>query len=316
MTLTTVACAVCGGTDFKLVYPATIADPEADPALYYSSSRSLAGYLDIVRCRQCGLLLTNPRDDDATLARVYATLEDATYDVEDDNRLRTARAFLEWVERFQPQRGHLLDVGCASGMFVAVADRAGWQVTGLEVSRWAIERAQARCPQANFVTGLLEEQHLAPANFEAITLWDVLEHVHSPGEAIQHVSEWLTPQGWLFLNVPDEGSWVARSMGRRWVLLLREHLWYFSRETLAELLAQHGFELVHARANWVHFSVTNVLVRLSQYPGWVGRLTKRLSQQRWLRRIVVRFPMGEITVAARRTAGQPGQATTLDTAGG
>ena len=60
-------------------------------------------------------------------------------------------------------------------------------------------------------------------------------------------------------------------MGRRWVLLLREHLWYFSRDTLAALLAQQGFELVHARANWVHFSVTNVLVRLAQYPGWFGR---------------------------------------------
>ena len=143
---------------------------------------------------------------DATLARVYAALQDATYDVEDDNRLRTARAFLGWVERYQPQRGRLLDVGCASGMFVAVADQAGWQVTGLEVSSWAIERAQQRCPRATFVTGLLEDQRFAPASFDVITLWDVLEHVHSPREAVQRVSEWLTPQGWLFLNVPDAQS--------------------------------------------------------------------------------------------------------------
>jgi 2-polyprenyl-3-methyl-5-hydroxy-6-metoxy-1,4-benzoquinol methylase len=300
MTLTTVPCAVCGGTDFTLLYPATISDPEADPALYYSSSRTLAGYLDVVRCRQCGLLMTNPRDDDATLARVYAALQDATYDVEDDNRMRTARAFLKWVEHFQSQPGRLLDVGCASGMFVAVADQSGWHVTGLEVSSWAIERAQQRCPRGTFVTGLLEDQHFAPASFDAITLWDVLEHVHSPREAVRQVSEWLTPQGWLFLNVPDAQSWVARLMGRRWVLLLREHLCYFSRDTLAALLSQQGFELVHARANWVHFSLTNVLVRLAQYPGWFGRLARRAAGQSWLRRIVVRFPMGEITVAARR----------------
>jgi 2-polyprenyl-3-methyl-5-hydroxy-6-metoxy-1,4-benzoquinol methylase len=305
MTLTTVPCAVCGGSDFTLVYPATITNPEADPAAYYSSSRTRAGYLDTVRCRRCGLLLTNPRDDEATLARVYAALEDATYDVEDDNRLRTARAFLQWVEYFQPQRGRLLDAGCASGMFVAAADQAGWQVTGLEVSSWAIERARERCPRAVFFTGLLEGQHFAPATFDAITLWDVLEHVHSPRAALQQVCEWLTPDGWLFLNVPDEQSWVARLMGKRWVLLLREHLWYFSRETLAQLLAQEGFELVRARSNWVHFSVSNVLVRLSQYPGRLGRLAKHLARQGWLRRIVVRFPMGEITIAARRAPQTP-----------
>jgi 2-polyprenyl-3-methyl-5-hydroxy-6-metoxy-1,4-benzoquinol methylase len=300
MTLITVPCAVCGGMDFALIYPATILDPEADPALYYSSSRTLAGYLDVVRCRRCGLLMTNPRDDDATLARVYAALQDATYEVEDDNRQRTARGFVKWIAHFQSRPGRLLDVGCASGMFVAVADRAGWQVTGLEVSSWAIEQARQRCPHATFVTGLLEDQHFAPASFDAITLWDVLEHVHSPHEAIRQIGEWLTPQGWLFLNVPDAHSWVARLMGRRWVLLLREHLWYFSRDTLAALLAQQGFELIHARANWVHFSLINVLVRLAQYPGWLGRLAQRAAGQRWLRRCMVRFPMGEITIAARR----------------
>lgn len=60
------------------------------------------------------------------------------------------------------------------------------------------------------------------------------------------------------------------------------------------------FELVHVRSNRVHFSLTNVLVRLSQYPGWVGRFAGRMSRQAWPRRIMVRFPMGEITVAARR----------------
>ena len=93
--------------------------------------------------------------------------------------------------------------------------------------QWAIEQARQRCPRAAFVTGLLEDQHFAPASFDVITLWDVLEHVHSPREAVQQVSEWLTPQGWLFLNVPDAHSWVARLLGRRWVLLLREHCGIF-----------------------------------------------------------------------------------------
>ncbi len=74
MTLITVPCAVCGGTDFTLVYPAAVVDPEADLALYYSSSWMLVRYLNVMRCRRYSLLMTNPRDDDATLAGVYAAV--------------------------------------------------------------------------------------------------------------------------------------------------------------------------------------------------------------------------------------------------
>ena len=299
MSLINVPCAVCGGTDFTLIYPATIADPAADPALYYSSSRAQAGHLDIVRCTHCGLLLTNPRDDDETLAQVYAALQDATYDREDHNRRRTAQIFLDLIAQYHaPAR--LLDVGCATGLFVSVAQQAGWQVTGLEVSSWAVAQAQKRCPQANYVVGLLEEIDFPAGSFDAVTLWDVLEHVPSPAEALLRVRRWLKPDGWLFLNLPDAGSHSARWLGRRWVLLLREHLWYFDSATIAQLLQHNDFELICTKANWVHFSLKNVLMRLAQYPGLIGRVAVGLARLRIGQRINIRFPMGEMQVVARR----------------
>ena len=118
MTLTTVPCAICGGTLFAPVYPGTIAQPETAPERYYSSSRALTGYLPIVRCRQCGLLLTNPRDDEATLQHIYASLADTVYAAEDANHRRAARAQLALVARRGPPPATLLDVGCATGVFV------------------------------------------------------------------------------------------------------------------------------------------------------------------------------------------------------
>ena len=300
MTLITVSCAVCGNQRFSLVYPATIADPAADPALFYSSSRARAGHLDIVRCMDCGLLLTNPRDDDATLARVYAGLQDAVYDFEEENRRRTAQAFFALVHQFHPQPARLLDIGCASGLFVEVAARSGWKVSGLEASRWAVNQAQQRAPQATFVTGMLEDISFPIASFEVVTLWDVLEHVRSPRETLLRVRDWLTPDGWLFFNVPDADSRPARWMGKRWVLLLREHLWYFSLPTLTRLVQQCSLELVYTRSNVVHFSVANVLGRLAQYSGVAGRAAQHLSRWKIMRQLRVRFPMGEMNVVVRR----------------
>lgn len=304
MSLTTAPCAVCEGTSFTLVYPRTIQDVDADPALYYSSSRQRAGYLDIVRCASCGLLLTNPRDDDQTIARVYRLLHDTTYDGEDDNRRRTARAFLDLVQRHSGRDGRrggrLLDIGCATGVFTAIAHEAGWDATGVEASAWAVARAKQRCPDATFVQGLLEDVDLPPGRFDAVTLWDVLEHVRSPIETLSRARAWLAaPHGRLYLNLPNAGSLTARGMGRRWVLLLREHLWYFDPATMARLLQKAGFELIETRPNSVQFSVKNVLTRAAQYQGLTGRLAGRFADVPMMRRVHIRFRMGEMQVVAR-----------------
>jgi 2-polyprenyl-3-methyl-5-hydroxy-6-metoxy-1,4-benzoquinol methylase len=304
MSLTTAPCAVCEGTSFTLVYPRTIQDVDADPALYYSSSRQRAGYLDIVRCASCGLLLTNPRDDDQTLARVYRSLHDTTYDGEDENRRRTARAFLDLVQKHNSREGRgagrLLDIGCATGVFVSVARDAGWTATGVEASAWAVARAKQRCPDATFVQGLLEDVDLPRAGFDAVTLWDVLEHVRSPVETLSRARAWVAERhGRLYLNLPNAGSLTARGMGRNWVLLLREHLWYFDPATMARLLHRSGFELIETRPNSVHFSVKNVLTRAAQYQNLTGRLAGKLADVPAMKRVQVRFRMGEMQVVAR-----------------
>ncbi len=298
MTLITVPRAVCGGATFAPDNAATLLNPDSDPAAYFSSSRSKAGHLPIVRCVQCGLMMTNPRDDDETLRRIYAALQDEVYDAEEGNRRRTALDHLALVQARANPPGRLLDVGCATGMFVCAAQQAGWQAVGLEASAWAVARARERCPQAMFVAGPLEEAAFAEESFAVVTLWDVLEHVRSPIETLCRAHRWLVPGGWLFLNLPNADSWIATLMGKRWVLLLREHLWYFSPTTMERLLRQCGFELIHTRPNFVRFSLANVAGRLAQYPA--ARAAQRLAKVQWLRRPVIRFPMGEMNVVARK----------------
>jgi SAM-dependent methyltransferase len=299
MTLVVVPCIVCGGTAFKAVYPGTIGAVDVDIGLYFGSSRVRAGHLPIVRCSHCGLLMENPHDDNATLAEVYATHEDSVYELEYENRRQGALTHLALVSAFCPTPGRLLDLGCASGTFVSLAQQAGWQATGLDPSRWMVECGRARCPAATFVASTLEEASFEKSSFDVITLWDVLEHVPSPSHTLQRVRSWLVPNGSLFLSVPNAGSVVARLMRSRWVLLLREHLWYFSPRTVSLLLSQSGFEIVQTRPKLVQFSVANILRRFAQYPGALSGLSSHLSTVPACKRIWLRFPIGEMNVVAR-----------------
>jgi SAM-dependent methyltransferase len=285
------------------VYPGTIAPAEPrDPAVYFSSSRRVAGYLPIVRCVRCGLIMTSPRDDDVTLGRIYSALEDRSDDEEEAARGRNLVDELALVERYPGPPGRLLDVGCGTGRFVCAARKAGWEATGVDASAWAVATAEARCPGARFRAGLLPEVDFPAGSFDVVTLWNVLEHLPRPVETLGRIRSWLSRDGWLLLSLPNADSRIARLMGKRWVLLLREHLWYFSPATIAALLSRSGFVLAAARPKLVSFSVARIVRRLAQDPGAAGTAAARLAAVGALRRLTVRFPVGEMYVVARRAS--------------
>ncbi len=303
MTTSLSPCGLCGGSTFRTIYPGTISDPDQRPEQYYASSRTVAGYLPIVQCQNCGLVMTNPRDDAATLAAIYANLADEVYDAEEQNRQRVARQRIRLIAGCATQAApRLLDLGCATGIFAGAAQAAGWQAHGLEPSAWAIRQARQRFPAVAFSQGKIEDAVFSPGSFDVITLWDVLEHVPEPALTLKKIHPWLAEDGWLLINVPDIASLPARLMGKHWVLMLREHLWYFSPATLEKLLEQCGYQMIETRANTVWFSLGNIFRRLAQYSAKPAgkRPPGRRKGAGWLDSISIQFPMGELTVMARK----------------
>jgi 2-polyprenyl-3-methyl-5-hydroxy-6-metoxy-1,4-benzoquinol methylase len=302
MSLVTVPCAICRSTTFDRVYSATISE-EVGRVQHFGSSRTHAGHLDIVRCIRCGLVMSNPQDDSYTLATIYTSLKDEAYERESENRHHSARRQLGLVRAHQLRKGRLLDVGCASGIFASTAHEQGWRVTGIDPSDWMIARARARCPEPTFIASGFQDVSFPARAFDVITMWDVLEHLPSPLMTLTQVRQWLAPDGLLFLSVPNVGSWSARLFRRRWVLLLREHLWYFSPPTMARLLSEAGFAVVRTRTKFVRFSLANIFGRVGQYSASCESLAAGLSSARMLQRVSVRFPIGEMEVAARVARG-------------
>src|SRR5438093_143180 len=136
--------------------------------------------------------------------------------------------------------GALLDVGSALGFFVRAARARGWDARGIERSAWAAERAAASgvpVVHGDFLTAAL-----APASFAAVTMLDVLEHTADPRAYVRRARALLRPGGVLAIETADLASPFARLAGRRYHFFTPpNHLTYFTRATLARLLAEEGF---------------------------------------------------------------------------
>jgi len=207
----------------------------------------------MVRCRRCGLMYLRPRPTPEAIGRFYPpdyapfrpAVEDERWAVMRWMRRRKLAQRRELVERYSGRtRGRLLDVGCSTGLFLHEMALAGWQAQGVELTPSAVRYARERFGLQVF-EGMLEDAPLADRAFDAVTFWDVLEHVYSPADALARSAALLAPGGLVAINVPNWDSLDRRLFGRHWQGFdPPRHLYVFTRATLEALLRRAGFDPV------------------------------------------------------------------------
>lgn len=269
--------------------------------------RELVGELGVDRCDGCGLMSVHPFPTAADLATLY---DDAYFANDSDGELgyesyaafrpaldRTFLTNLGLLTRYV-QHGRLLELGCAEGYFLAHANAHGFDVEGIELAAGAATRA-AQLSGAPVHAGSLETFPQAPATYDVIAAWDVIEHVADPAAALDRCAALLKPGGWFAATVPDPDSWTHGLLGRKWFgwNALREHPVYFPRATLKRALEARGFA-VRFHRRWAWYAPLHWL--LQSLP--LGSITAPLSRALRFGRCMVPFPwINQIVIAQRGT---------------
>jgi SAM-dependent methyltransferase len=267
-----VACPVCREATTQIYLDQE--DLALDPSII-GSSRKPASPGRILRCRSCRFAFRQLRSSPEQLRELYRQMDPTLYESEVRGRKRTAKSHLRIVERHL-RPGRLLDVGCASGLFLLQAQEAGWNVTGIEPNNSLCQDARANLEGAGDVQCATLEMADLQSGFDAVTLWDVLEHVPDPPGFLQYCRALLRPGGYLFLNVPDLDSRQARILGPRWPLFLPEHLNYFNRASLSSCAERAALRPVQFGRRRAWFSVSYVAYRVGQHDIPGSRLLRQI----------------------------------------
>ena len=191
------------------------------------------------------------------------------------------RNFAARLARLESHRapGRLLDVGAAYGICLKVARARGWRSMGVEIAAECASAAE-RFAGVPVVAGDFLAVDLA-GPFDAITMFDVLEHFRDPGACVARALALLAPGGVLLIETGDLGSWWARMLGDAWYFLdPPQHLSYFTARGLLRFLEGRGFappDRPERAGRWV--SLANVAFKLSHHAptGALRRLAGRVA---------------------------------------
>ena len=251
---------------------------------------------DIYGCDNCQLKFVWPRPQN--LAAVYQQ----KYFIKNDSYSRFG--YTNYNEDKEPMRSvfeqelqkleqkitgrKLFDVGAATGFFLDLAKKRGWQTAGCEISEYASQQAQNQGHK--IYQGSLASLAL-PADHDLITMWDVLEHVPDPVAQLNKANKILVKGGYLLINTIDADSCWARCWGKKWNMIIPpEHLNFFSRKSLDYLLLANGFVVEENRKLAKKFSLAYIFKVLFEWQNFIiWQKLSRIFNNKFWRRFSIRI---------------------------
>lgn len=263
------------------------------------------------RCLECGFVQIRHEPSPQRLDRIYSDAYFASAKYRDARALAMENARrLRLVDRFVPAGARVLDAGCATGDFIAAA--AGrYEMYGLDLSAFAVALARTKNPgtAARIHAGRLEDAPFADVRFDAICLWDVIEHLWDPVAVTRYLVAHLNVGGHLLLSTPAIDAPLARLTGRYWPFMTPpEHMGFHGRRSFAAMfpgrvpadIVSHARHGKWANVAFIGYKIGRVAPRW--FPAWPATIL----QSPPLRGLNLYVPTGDIQyLAVRARAAAP-----------
>ncbi|MBK5229545.1 MAG: class I SAM-dependent methyltransferase [Thermoleophilia bacterium] len=279
-------------------WPATFDVGAFTPEIYSARRMPDRVHYRVVECDSCGLVRSDPVLDDDVVSVLYAQ---STFDYDDElEGLRaTYGAALARLEGCVQNRDGILDIGCGNGFVLKVALDRGWKnVRGVEPSAHAIEQA-SNPVRDGIVEDVMREGLFEPESLDAVTLFQVLDHIADPVGLLRACHRALRPGGAILAFNHNVTAWSAKLLGERSPIVDIEHTYLYDPETMRRLFAKAGFVDIAVEPVRNTYSIA-YLAQLVPLPGSLKtRAIDWLRSGRFGRRQLT-VPLGNLCLIARR----------------
>lgn len=206
---------------------------------------------NISSCNDCGFKFTNPIPSLNTLGDYYKSEEYISHSNTKKGlvsnmyhavRNYTLKGKLKLLNSLV-SRGTILDYGCGTGMFLEVCKKDGWNSIGIEPDLGASAIAKNSGTKIYNSKEELQEND-NKTQFDAISLWHVLEHVVDLKNTVSVLNSRLKEKGVMIIALPNHRSHDSLYYDRFWAAYdLPRHLYHFDKSSISKLMNEFGYTL-------------------------------------------------------------------------
>jgi len=242
-------CMICGSEEYKVLH---YYHSEYYPHNEYETS-SWDGRqkvdLQIVKCKKCGLIYTNPAFRIDALHLVYP--EDIVKQLDAQKLLRSAKwdLIIDKLKKYLTDGAVICDIGTRYGALVQKLSNIGFDAFGIEYNQGYVNHAK-EIGFENIYQGTIDNlQDVMAKNsigrVNAFIMDDVLEHLTDPVKDLKALAQCQGHGDFLFLRQMSVDLLGYKCFGKDWYYIQpAAHMYYFSRKSIINLLKLAGYELV------------------------------------------------------------------------
>jgi len=192
----------------------------------------------VTRCRICSLVYNNIIPNKKSLSLIY---ERSSYSNRDKNptHIKNIQEQVKYVKRFFSRKNYVsLDVGSALDKFSEILRAEGWQAYEIEPSSVSMAYNGLN---GKFIFHQNVEEFQGSKKFDLISLRHVLEHLRNPINVLKKLSGNLSPNGKVFIEVPNLRKAKPLDVNSFFRFL---HLYHFTPNSLSNILKKSGYEII------------------------------------------------------------------------
>lgn len=201
----------------------------------------------VITCAECGLMRQGFLSGAQTWSIVsYAGGNDRFFRQRKDKEAAQVIDYLKIIpqlEKFMPEKGRLLEIGCAMGALLNEIRKLGWKVSGVEPEEWTCEIARNKYG-LDVINSTFQEANFEEAFFDVVLLLHVIEHLPNPAKGLSQIARLIRPGGYLVLETPRYDTLWFKLLKGRERSVIPGHVYYFTQETIQALAHKLGLEVV------------------------------------------------------------------------
>ncbi|MBI5072399.1 class I SAM-dependent methyltransferase [Candidatus Woesearchaeota archaeon] len=219
------------------------------------------------------------------------------------SKFATSKNFIKHLHNHK-KGGKVLDIGCGLGYLLSFLqqDNYEYDVYGVELSGFARNISEERMGKGRVFENL-EELKKKRMQFDAILLFDSMEHIPNQDKLLKDIDVLLAPKGKVLVIMPAADSFAAKIMGKQWIEYKKDHVLFYTKKALKQQLEKYNFRIKYMRSCWKTVTLVYLASYLSVFRipimSTILEATIKLFPE-FIQNIPISIPIGQMMVVFER----------------